>query len=128
MPEKNSNQFKNFDPYEPAADEEYMSEAQQNHFRDILNQWRKELMHEVDRTVSHMKDEALIFLTLLTEQLKRKNLVLSFEQGIEKENLKKIESTLEAIDNYDYGFCDSCGIEIGIRRLEARPTAAMYRL
>lgn len=122
--EKNSNQFKNFDPYEPAQDEEYMSDAQKDHFRHILNKWKQELMHEVDRTVSHMKDEAANFPDPADRATQEEEFSLELRtRDRERKLIKKIESTLEAIDADDYGYCDSCGIEIGIRRLEARPTA-----
>lgn len=122
--EKNSNQFKSFDPYEPAQDEEYMSDAQKDHFRHILNKWKQELMHEVDRTVSHMKDEAANFPDPADRATQEEEFSLELRtRDRERKLIKKIESTLEAIDADDYGYCDSCGIEIGIRRLEARPTA-----
>jgi DnaK suppressor protein len=39
--------------------------------------------------------------------------------------IKKIDESLKDIESGDYGFCETCGIEIGIRRLEARPTATL---
>ncbi len=56
-----STEFKNFTPYKPKRGEEYMSEPQREHFKSILLDWKSELMQEVDRTVSHMKDEAANF-------------------------------------------------------------------
>ena len=56
MPKNKENQFKNFTPYKPKKGEEYMSDAQLEHFKEILNSWRDELRGEVDRTVTHMKD------------------------------------------------------------------------
>ena len=41
------------------------------------------------------------------------------------DRIKKIDSTLDLLDNHEYGYCESCGVEIGIRRLEARPTASL---
>src|SRR5262249_32012402 len=55
---KPASEFKNFTPYKPRKGEPYMNEEQKEHFRGILRNWRSELMAEVDRTVSHMKDEA----------------------------------------------------------------------
>ena len=41
----------------------------------------------------------------------------------ERKLLKKIEQTLHKISDGDYGYCETCGVEIGLKRLEARPTA-----
>ena len=103
-----------------------MSEAQKEHFRNILNSWRAELMEEVDRTVSHMKDEAANFPDPADRATQEEE--FSFElrtRDRERKLIKKIESTLELIDNDDYGYCESCGVEIGVKRLEARPTATL---
>ena len=45
-------------PYEESPGENYMNEPQREHFRRILNQWKQELMQEVDRTMHHMQDES----------------------------------------------------------------------
>jgi DnaK suppressor protein len=58
---KSSANFTNFKPYQPKPREAYMNDAQKRHFCDILSAWKAELMEEVDRTVSHMKDEAANF-------------------------------------------------------------------
>jgi DnaK suppressor protein len=124
--EKSANQFKNFAPYEPKKGEEYMSDAQVEHFTQILNNWRSELMEEVDRTVSHMKDEAANFPDPADRATQEEEFSLELRtRDRERKLIKKIEETLERLDNDDYGFCDSCGIEIGIKRLEARPTATL---
>ncbi len=123
---KSSNQFKNFEPYETAKNEEYMSEAQVQHFIKILNNWKTELMEEVDRTVSHMKDEAANFPDPADRATQEEEFSLELRtRDRERKLIKKIEQTLERLDNDDYGYCDSCGVEIGIRRLEARPTATL---
>ena len=59
--QQSASDFKNFTPYKPKKTEEYMNEAQREHFRGILLSWKSELMEEVDRTVSHMKDDAANF-------------------------------------------------------------------
>ena len=48
-------------PYQEKPGDEYMDSAQLKHFRAILEAWRTQLREEVDRTVSHMKDEAANF-------------------------------------------------------------------
>ena len=115
---------RNFAPYELKKGEDYMNEQQKEHFKRILLNWRDELMQEVDRTVHHMQDEA----ANPPDPADRATLEEEFSIELrtrdrERRLIKKIDSTIELIANDDYGYCDSCGVEIGIRRLEARPTA-----
>lgn len=125
MPTKKVNQFKNFTPYSPKKGEEYMSDAQLEHFDQILNAWRDELRNEVDRTMSHMKDDAANFPDPADRATQEEEFSLELRtRDRERKLIKKIESTLEGIETGDYGWCDSCGVEIGIKRLEARPTAS----
>ncbi len=121
-----TSEFKNFTPYKAKKGEEYMNESQKEHFRGILKNWRSELMEEVDRTVSHMKDEAANFPDPADRATQEEEFSLELRtRDRERKLIKKIESTLELIDQDEYGFCDACGIEIGIKRLEARPTATL---
>lgn len=113
-----------FKPYEEKKGEEYMSEAMRAHFTKILNQWKQELMQEVDRTVDHMKDEAANFPDPADRASQEEEFSLELRaRDRERKLIKKIDKTLQLIEDEEYGWCDSCGIEIGIRRLEARPTA-----
>ena len=112
------------DPYQASKGEEYMSEAMREHFVKILEQWKRNLMEEVDRTVSHMKEEAANFADPADRATQEEEFSLELRtRDRERKLIKKIDKTLEAIENDDYGFCKTCGIEIGLRRLEARPTA-----
>jgi DnaK suppressor protein len=121
-----TSEFKNFTPYKAKKGEEYMNENQKEHFRGILKNWRSELMEEVDRTVTHMKDEAANFPDPADRATQEEEFSLELRtRDRERKLIKKIESTLELIDQDEYGFCDACGIEIGIKRLEARPTATL---
>lgn len=121
-----STNFKNFEPYKPKKGEEYMSEAQKEHFRNILRNWKAELMEEVDRTVSHMKDEAANFPDPADRATQEEEFSLELRtRDRERKLIKKIDATLDLIDNDDYGYCEACGVEIGIKRLEARPTATL---
>lgn len=114
------------EPYEPKKGEEYMNEKQEDHFRAILQAWKANLMEEVDRTVHHMQDEAANFPDPNDRATQESEFSLELRtRDRERKLIKKIDSTLEKIDSRDYGFCDSCGVEIGIRRLEARPTASL---
>jgi len=111
-------------PYDLKEGEEYMNESQREHFHQILLQWKKELMEEVDRTVGHMKDDATNFPDPIDRAAQEEEFSLELRtRDRERKLLKKIAKTLDNIKIDEYGYCDSCGIEIGIRRMEARPTA-----
>lgn len=111
-------------PYEPAEGEEYMSEGMKNHFRELLNNWRTELMVAVDRTVGHMKDDAANAPDPNDRATQEEEFSLELRtRDRERKLIKKIEGSLNDIDEDEYGYCEECGVEIGVRRLEARPTA-----
>jgi DnaK suppressor protein len=113
-----------FTPYQEKKGEEFMNENQRSHFKQILLAWKRELMEEVDRTVSHMKDEAANFPDPADRATQEEEFSLELRtRDRERKLIRKIDSTIERIEANDYGFCDQCGVEIGIRRLEARPTA-----
>ncbi len=113
-----------FKPYKLAKGEEYMNEQQREHFKNMLLKWKKELMEEVDRTVSHMKDEAANFPDPADRATQEEEFSLELRtRDRERKLIKKIDKTIELIEQDEYGYCDLCGVEIGIRRLEARPTA-----
>jgi DnaK suppressor protein len=111
-------------PYVETKNEEYMNEKQREHFKNILKAWRRELMEEVDRTVMHMKDEAANFPDPADRATQEEEFSLELRtRDRERKLIKKIDKTLVRVEEDDYGFCDQCGVDIGIRRLEARPTA-----
>jgi len=113
-------------PYAPARGEEYMSEKQLGHFLDILSAWKQELMHEVDRTVHHMQDEAANFPDPNDRATQESEFGLELRtRDRERKLLRKIDSALGRIDDASYGFCDETGEEIGLKRLEARPVATL---
>lgn len=115
-----------FKPYIEAEGEEYMCEPQLQHFSAILNKWKSELMQEVDRTVSHMQDEAANFPDPNDRATQESEFSLELRtRDRERRLIKKIDESLKDIESGDYGYCETCGIEIGIRRLEARPTATL---
>ncbi|PTT88788.1 RNA polymerase-binding protein DksA, partial [Pseudomonas sp. HMWF005] len=90
----------------------------------ILNKWKQDLMQEVDRTVDHMKDEAANFPDPADRASQEEEFALELRaRDRERKLIKKIDKTLELIQDEEYGWCESCGIEIGVKRLEARPTA-----
>jgi len=129
MPESNTQSSfaqRDFVPYQEKKGEEYMNLEQKAHFRELLYAWRRELMEEVDRTVSHMKDEAANFPDPADRASQEEEFSLELRtRDRERKLIKKIDKTLELLETEDYGYCDACGVEIGIRRLEARPTATL---
>ncbi|WP_349572781.1 RNA polymerase-binding protein DksA [Azotobacter salinestris] len=123
---KQNNLVRGFEPYPETPGEEYMSDNMRAHFTDILNKWKQELMEEVDRTVHHMQDEAANFPDPADRASQEEEFSLELRaRDRERKLIKKIDETLQLIEDNEYGWCDSCGVEIGIRRLEARPTATL---
>ena len=115
-----------FVPYKEAKDEEYMGDSMRAHFVDILNNWKQELREEVDRTVNYMKDEAANFPDPADRASQEEEFSLELRtRDRERKLIKKIDETLQLIENEDCGWCEACGVEIGLRRLEARPTATL---
>ncbi len=114
------------EPYQPKKNEEYMSEGQLEHFRKILLAWKEELMSEVDRTLNTMQDENTALPDVNDRATQEEEFAIELRtRDRERKLIRKIEQSIDAIKNDDYGFCETCGIEIGLRRLEARPTATL---
>ncbi len=112
------------EPYKLKKGEEYMNPDQVEHFRKILLAWKRDLMQEVDRTVHHMQDEAANFPDPNDRATQESEFSMELRaRDRERKLIKKIDESLMMLDNEEYGYCESCGVEIGIRRLEARPTA-----
>ena len=121
-----NSQFKSFEPYQEKKGEEYMNSDQLVHFKQILLDWKQGLMEDVDKTVVHMKDDATNFPDPNDRATQEEEFSLELRtRDRERKLVKKINEGLKMIDEDEYGYCESCGIEIGIRRLEARPTATM---
>ena len=113
-------------PYQETVGEEYMNEKQLAHIEEILLAWRQSLMEEVDRTVTHMKDEAANFPDPSDRASQEEEFSIELRtRDRERKLIKKIEDALERLRNEDFGYCEACGIEIGLKRLEARPTATL---
>ncbi len=126
MPNTNDTQFTQFVPYEAKDGEDYMSDAQKEHFSQILLAWKQELMEEVDSTIHHLQEEASNFADPSDRASQEEEFSLELRtRDRERKLIKKINEAMERIDEDEYGYCEACGIEIGIRRLEARPTATM---
>lgn len=113
-----------FKPYKPKKGEEYMSDSQQAHFRDLLQLWKEQIQEERNTTVQHMQDEAMNRPDPVDRASLEEEYTLELRaRDRDRKFLKKIEESLELLDTGEYGYCEDCGAEIGIRRLEARPTA-----
>jgi|TARA_Y100000310_G_scaffold269721_1_gene283121 DnaK suppressor protein len=113
-----------FKPYKARKGERYMNQKQRTHFHVILTDWKSQLMTEVDRTVNYMQDEASNFPDPADRASQEEEFSLELRtRDRERRLIRKIDSTLELIDQSQYGYCESCGVAIGILRLEARPTA-----
>ena len=113
-------------PYKPKKGESYMSSQQLLHFRSILEGIKVELGQDIDRTVHTMQDEATIFADPNDRASQESDMALELRnRDRERKLIKKIEETIAKIDSGDYGYCESCGVEIGLKRLEARPTATL---
>ena len=126
MDHKHTLPVKDFQPYEEKEGEEYMGPEQLEHFRKLLLAWKQELQEEVERTVHHMRDDATNYADPADRATQEEEFALELRtRDRERKLIRKIDKTLENIRTEDYGYCEQCGIEIGLRRLEARPTATL---
>jgi DnaK suppressor protein len=118
--------LKRFDPYKPKKGEAYMNEKQQAHFRKLLLAWKAELSQDIDTTIHSMQDEATVFADPNDRATQESDMALELRnRDRERKLIKKIDETMGKIDSGDYGYCESCGVEIGLERLQARPTASL---
>ena len=103
-----------------------MNKKQLAHFRNILETLKIELGQDIDRTVHTMQDEATVFADPNDRASQESDMALELRnRDRERKLIKKIEETIAKIESQDYGYCESCGVEIGLKRLEARPTATL---
>jgi len=113
-------------PYVEKKGEEYMGKRMLDHFRAILNAWKQELLEEVSRTVHSMQDETANHPDPNDRASQETDMSLELRsRDRERKLIKKIDEAASKIDSNDYGYCETCGVEIGVQRLEARPTATL---
>jgi RNA polymerase-binding transcription factor len=113
-------------PYKVKKGETYMNPNQLEHFRAILNGIKADLGADIDRTVHTMQDEATVFADPNDRASQESDMSLELRnRDRERKLIKKIDEMLAKIDSGDYGYCENCGVEIGLSRLEARPTATL---
>ncbi len=132
MPARKKNQEPSDDlihgikPYVLKKGEKHMNKKQQEHFRSILLAWIEELLDEISRTVSQLRDEHETHPDPNDRASQETDMSLELRsRDRESKLIKKINEALERIDSGDYGYCRTCGVEIGVQRLEARPTAEL---
>ena len=117
---------RNVQPYVAKRGEQYMGKEQLDHFRQILSNWKRDLMEEVDRTVHHMKDEAANFPDPNDRATQESEFSLELRtRDRERKLIRKIDEALKRIEDGSYGYCNETGEEIGVKRLEARPVATL---
>jgi DnaK suppressor protein len=103
-----------------------MNPRQLAHFRKMLEEMKRDLSQDIDRTVHTMQDEATIFADPNDRASQESDMSLELRnRDRERKLIKKIDETIARIDAGEYGYCDSCGVEIGLKRLEASPTATL---
>lgn len=113
-----------FTPYQIKDGEEYMNDEQLQHFTKILTDWKEQLLAEAESTKSYIQDESTAMPDINDRATQEEEFALALRtRDRERKLIRKIEKSLAEIESGDYGFCETCGVEIGLRRLEARPTA-----
>jgi len=115
-----------FEPYKAKKGEEYMNAKQLEHFRKMLDAWKAELSQDIDTTLHSMQDEQTVFADPNDRATQESDMALELRnRDRERKLIKKINETIAKIDSGDYGYCEACGVEIGLDRLQARPTATL---
>ncbi len=110
--------------YKSKKKEKYMSAAMKRHFTAILTNWREQLIEEMQKTFNHLKDKGEKPADDLDRASQEEEFAFELRtRDRERKLINKIASSIELIKQNDYGYCESCGVNIGIKRLEARPTA-----
>ena len=117
---------KTYPPYLPQNGVAYMSPKQRAHFKKMLEALREELSQDIDRTIQEMQNETTLFADPSDRASQESDIGVEVRnRDRERKLIKKIDETLARIEQDDYGYCGSCGVEIGLKRLEVRPTATL---
>ena len=115
-----------FEPYKAKKGEEYMNAKQLEYFRKMLEAWKAELSQDIDTTLHSMQDEQTVFADPNDRATQESDMALELRnRDRERKLIKKIGETIAKIDSGEYGYCESCGVEIGLDRMQARPTATL---
>jgi RNA polymerase-binding transcription factor len=112
--------------YHPSEDEAFMNPRQLEYFRQKLLRWRAELLAESGETLQHLKEESLLKPDLTDRaSLETERAIELRTRDRERKLIAKIDEALERIKDGSYGYCEETNEPIGLRRLEARPTATL---
>ena len=123
-PQKIANNKSKIAPYKSKKNEKYMSAAMKRHFVAVLLLWKEHLIDEMQKTFDHLKTKGETYADPVDRASQEEEFAFELRtRDRERKLISKIAVSLEKIKQDDYGWCDSCGDEIGIKRLEARPTA-----
>ena len=115
-----------FEPYKAKKGEEYMNAKQLGHFRKMLEAWKAEMSQDIDTTLHALQDEHTVFADPNDRATQESDVALELRnRDRERKLIKKISQTIARMDDGEYGYCESCGVEIGLERMQARPTATM---
>jgi DnaK suppressor protein len=115
-----------FVPYQAKEGEEYMNPRQIEHFRIMLEQWKEQLLMDMIQTIHSMQDEVTLFPDATDRASLESDMAIELRsRDRERKLIKKIDDALASIRAGEYGYCENCGAEIGLKRLEARPTATL---
>jgi DnaK suppressor protein len=119
-------QHRTIPPYVPKAGEDYMNARQRAHFKAVLEALKVELSQDIGRTVQAMQVEATLFADPNDRASQESDIAIELRnRDRDRKLIKKIDETIARIEKDDYGYCENCGVEIGLKRLEARPTATL---
>ena len=110
--------------YKGRKGEKYMSAAMKKHFNAVLIDWREHLKEEMQKTFDHLKNKGESYADPIDRASQEEEFAFELRtRDRERKLINKIAASIEQIKQDDYGYCYACGIEIGVKRLEARPTA-----
>ena len=110
--------------YKTKKGEKYMSAAMKKHFVAVLLLWREHLTDEMQKTFDHLKTKGETYADPMDRASQEEEFAFELRtRDRERKLINKIGISVEKVKQDDYGWCDSCGDEIGVKRLEARPTA-----
>jgi len=118
--------IEDYPPYVPAKDEEYMSPAMLAHFKKKLNAWKDQLIEEANSTVSHLQSDSDTPAEPNDRASQEEEFALELRtRDRERKLISKIDKSLKDIESGEFGYCKMSGDEIGLARMEARPTATL---
>ena len=111
-------------PYALKKNEKYMSVAMKRHFVAVLLLWKEHLKDEMQKTFDHLRTKGETYADPMDRASQEEEFAFELRtRDRERKLISKIGISIEQLKQDDYGWCESCGDEIGIKRLEARPTA-----